>query len=932
MLLPDNVLRYNSACQAQWLHEEASELAAEAASAFGTLRDALLRHPYFRVPRAAGAVAAVAAPAVAAPTEARLLAAVQHDSESFHAQVESVLCTPDGTQDDVHVLAGVWALNKLRRTLALSLLTWGATMQDPEAFAAAFAVAAAGQADVGAVVGQASEYTSGTLGATLTQSASAPTLADVAALTLLQQAAQPGGPVGLEGVTPVGSSPPSFSGPLPSMHGMHDDAEPQGLMDASVISAVQRIGAELSHGGDPSSSLTVASAGFGLTVPIMPDQRGMLGPLSVPVVAQLAAYASDHLSGAFGVSGLGELLGGSPPGGAGSCSSSGNFGFGGEGGVQAAGEPGGLTLSRGQSLSGAADGARVSGAEVQEEGDAAAAPITPITPITRVLAWVVIDVTEFEGSGEGGRPVSVVRSVLRALHSDPMFSDPDEWDVVLVENQPWLKNPSMKTVQVAINAFFELYIQQRGANDQKHVVLVNARNKVNDIVSKKSTYKERKRASVEACTAMLDAMDGAEEAREALKNSKKKDDLCDEFMQANWYCCNQRAGLKKASDKAAKRKRPQNAPTQVGAPQVADAGHSGALAGVLAVVQAQAQQIASLVDVVSLLGSTYRRLGGLPGISEGGLGHPAPAARAGRGPEHCRRAPRSAAPRAAATATAAASVDGGTRPAATHAAAASCGGCEAAGVRGFGSAHSDWDGEGYESCSGGDDECGASSSSSSSDDDGGIDEEGDKALPRCPAALTPGNLTPLVGPGSSSGGGGGAGAGAGVGVDAAALSAGLATEGSLAPQVGEPLTPPLPPLTAHHRHSSSFGTATTAGTPTAGALPPSLSRPESLGSLSQHGGGAAVAAPATVADGAPAARGAATHAVAAVPAVAGAAAGGGLAARTESAGSDGPAAPQQQPAPQVSQTAPFPDTHGCPLGCTSTCDIASHACLRPGGN
>ncbi|KAG1661658.1 hypothetical protein FOA52_007539 [Chlamydomonas sp. UWO 241] len=34
---------------------------------------------------------------------------------------------------------------------------------------------------------------------------------------------------------------------------------------------------------------------------------------------------------------------------------------------------------------------------------------------------------------------------------------------------------------------------------------------------------------------------------------------------------------------------------------VADAGHSGALAGVLAVVQAQAQQIASLVDVVSLL-------------------------------------------------------------------------------------------------------------------------------------------------------------------------------------------------------------------------------------------------------------------------------------------------------------------------------------------
>jgi len=176
--------------------------------------------------------------------------------------------------------------------------------------------------------------------------------------------------------------------------------------------------------------------------------------------------------------------------------------------------------------------------EVQEEGDA--------SPITRVLAWGVIDVTEFDGPGPvGGRPASVVRSVLRALHSDPMFSDPDEWDVVLIENQPSLKNPSMKTVQVAINAFFELYIQQRGADDTKHVVLVNARNKVNDIVPKSSTYKERKRASVEACTAMLDAMDGAEVARETLKTSKKKDDLCDAFMQANWYCCNQRCSAKK---------------------------------------------------------------------------------------------------------------------------------------------------------------------------------------------------------------------------------------------------------------------------------------------------------------------------------------------------------------------------------------------------
>ncbi|KAG1655807.1 hypothetical protein FOA52_003680 [Chlamydomonas sp. UWO 241] len=53
---------------------------------------------------------------------------------------------------------------------------------------------------------------------------------------------------------------------------------------------------------------------------------------------------------------------------------------------------------------------------------------------------------------------------------------------------------------------------------------------------------------------------------------------------------------------ASARAQPQNAPTHVGATQIADAGHSSCpLAGVLAVVQVQAQQIASLVDLVRLL-------------------------------------------------------------------------------------------------------------------------------------------------------------------------------------------------------------------------------------------------------------------------------------------------------------------------------------------
>ncbi|KAG1662237.1 hypothetical protein FOA52_005481 [Chlamydomonas sp. UWO 241] len=120
------------------------------------------------------------------------------------------------------------------------------------------------------------------------------------------------------------------------------------------------------------------------------------------------------------------------------------------------------------------------------------------------------------------------------------------------------------------------------------------------------------------------------------------------------------------------RAQPQNAPTQVGAPQVADAGHSGALAGVLAVVQAQAQQIASLVDVVSLLVS---RVPGAPMQ----MPHAEPArARAGHAAHIAapRAAPAAEAARPARPAAAAApvasagGVPAGTRPAAAGAARA----------------------------------------------------------------------------------------------------------------------------------------------------------------------------------------------------------------------------------------------------------------------
>jgi len=152
--------------------------------------------------------------------------------------------------------------------------------------------------------------------------------------------------------------------------------------------------------------------------------------------------------------------------------------------------------------------------------------------IVQILHWNKIDLHEFGDGGGGG---SVVTSVIDAmLKSAPVLSDPSAWDVVLIENQPSLKNPVMKTVQVAIHAFFEMVVQTtplpEDDNPKTHrILLVNARNKVG---SCGGSYSERKRESIKRC---LSYVDGMAEGASFLASTKKIDDMCDAFMQAVWF-------------------------------------------------------------------------------------------------------------------------------------------------------------------------------------------------------------------------------------------------------------------------------------------------------------------------------------------------------------------------------------------------------------
>ena len=161
--------------------------------------------------------------------------------------------------------------------------------------------------------------------------------------------------------------------------------------------------------------------------------------------------------------------------------------------------------------------------------------------VSRVLHWGNIDLHDYAYDGNASAVGSVVRALLTGY---PFMNDPDAWDIVLIENQPSMKNPAMKTVQVAINAFFEMLIQAMqtepsaaaaaaaaAAAKDPMICLVSARNKVG---SCGGSYAERKKLSVQRCLQYVESL-GQEDMSRMIEQRKKKDDLCDAFMQAVWF-------------------------------------------------------------------------------------------------------------------------------------------------------------------------------------------------------------------------------------------------------------------------------------------------------------------------------------------------------------------------------------------------------------
>ena len=110
---------------------------------------------------------------------------------------------------------------------------------------------------------------------------------------------------------------------------------------------------------------------------------------------------------------------------------------------------------------------------------------------------------------------------------------------VLIENQPALKNPVMKSIQMIIYTYFIMEGIMKDESSIENIHMVNARNKLKVYkgpkieCNLKGKYSQNKFLSVEYTKCMIN--DDKEEFINLFESSKKKDDLADCYLQGIYY-------------------------------------------------------------------------------------------------------------------------------------------------------------------------------------------------------------------------------------------------------------------------------------------------------------------------------------------------------------------------------------------------------------
>ena len=184
----------------------------------------------------------------------------------------------------------------------------------------------------------------------------------------------------------------------------------------------------------------------------------------------------------------------------------------------------------------------------------------------KIIDWDIVNLVDNEEMKKNRN--LIFENIPRKLHEKPQLLDVD---IVVIENQPSLKNPQMKSIQMILYSYFlilgkvvgngdnhtsyidkidfcsasnklkiydgpEIILEEKTKRKSKNIIIENNENiELTDKTKpKKSTikYADKKRLAIEHAKYFVEK---DEKYKDFFNDHKKKDDLADSYLQGLYY-------------------------------------------------------------------------------------------------------------------------------------------------------------------------------------------------------------------------------------------------------------------------------------------------------------------------------------------------------------------------------------------------------------
>ena len=159
-----------------------------------------------------------------------------------------------------------------------------------------------------------------------------------------------------------------------------------------------------------------------------------------------------------------------------------------------------------------------------------------------VCLWQKVDI------GVDHKNIQVLVTAMTDMVDDVLYNKLSQVDLVnehiifLIENQPVLKNPVMKNLQIILATYATL-LGKTGVVGKVEIHFVSASSKIKLIEEETGTkipaksYSANKKASIDHTRSLVETSDNAYMKR-VFAETKKKDDISDVYLQARWWLKN----------------------------------------------------------------------------------------------------------------------------------------------------------------------------------------------------------------------------------------------------------------------------------------------------------------------------------------------------------------------------------------------------------